>query len=103
MSERAVATLALSVAPTRALSPAMKTTIVSLCSRAFGRDFGNLFDFVTASMHVLAHQDHVLFGHACWTMRWLEPEGFGPLETAYVDAVATEPEFQGCGIGSAVI
>jgi aminoglycoside 2'-N-acetyltransferase I len=95
--------LALSVVPTHALSQLMKTTIVALCTRAFERDFGNLFDFVTNSTHVLAHQESVLVGHACWAARRLEPEGYGLLTAAYVDAVATEPEFQERGIGSAVI
>src|SRR5260221_549575 len=96
-------TLDLSVVPTRDLSRAMKTSIVALCTRAFARDFGNLFDFVSNSMHILAHQEGVLVGHACWASRWLEPDGYGPLKTAYVDAVATEPDVQGHGIGSAVI
>ncbi len=98
-----MAALALSVVPTRDLSPAVRAEIVALCTRAFGQDFGNLFDFVTDSMHVLAHRDGALVGHACWAIRRLEPAGVGPLETAYVDAVATEPAVQGQGIGSAVI
>jgi aminoglycoside 2'-N-acetyltransferase I len=98
-----MAALTLSVVPTRDLSPTMQATIVGLCTRAFDRDFGNLFDFVTDSMHVLAHRDGVLVGHACWATRRLEPQGAGPLEIAYVDAVATEPVVQGRGIGSAVI
>jgi aminoglycoside 2'-N-acetyltransferase I len=95
--------LVLSVVPTRDLSAATTATIVALCTRAFNRDFGNLFDFVTDSIHVLAHQDGVLAGHACWAKRRLEPAGIGPLETAYVDAVATELAMHGRGIGSAVI
>jgi aminoglycoside 2'-N-acetyltransferase I len=93
----------LTVLPTRDLTAATKQTIVALCTRAFARDFGNLFDFVTDSMHVLAHTDGTLIGHACWAPRFLEPVGIGPLRTAYVDAVATEPAYQGRGIGSAVI
>ena len=103
MAEGEVPTLILSVVPTRSLSPIVKSTIVALCTRAFDQDFSNLFDFVTDSMHVLAHRGNVLVSHACWAMRRLEPEGYGPLAAAYVDAVATEPEFQGHGIGSAVI
>jgi hypothetical protein len=37
------------------------------------------------------------------TTRWLQPEGLGLLKTAYVDAVATSPECQGQGYGSAVM
>jgi aminoglycoside 2'-N-acetyltransferase I len=38
--------------------------------------------------------------HAVVTTRWLQPEGLPVLRTAYVDAVATLPTYQGQGIGS---
>jgi aminoglycoside 2'-N-acetyltransferase I len=98
-----ISNLALSLVPTRDLPQATKEAIVALCSRAFAQDFGNLFDFVTDSMHILAQRDGALVSHACWAMRHVEPEGVGPLRTAYVDAVATEPTLHGQGIGSAVI
>jgi aminoglycoside 2'-N-acetyltransferase I len=37
------------------------------------------------------------------TTRWLQPEGLPLLKTAYVDAVATLPEYQGRGYGSQVM
>jgi aminoglycoside 2'-N-acetyltransferase I len=37
------------------------------------------------------------------TTRWLRPEGHPLLKTAYIDAVATLPEYQGQGYGSAVM
>jgi aminoglycoside 2'-N-acetyltransferase I len=37
------------------------------------------------------------------TTRWLQPEGQPLLKTAYVDAVATLPAFQGRGHGSALM
>jgi aminoglycoside 2'-N-acetyltransferase I len=37
------------------------------------------------------------------TTRWLQPESLPLLKTAYVDAVATHPLYQGQGIGSAVM
>jgi aminoglycoside 2'-N-acetyltransferase I len=96
--------LSLAVVPTAALTAADRAEIVALCNRAFAHDrFTTLFDYVTASMHVLATVEGALVGHACWALRWLEPEGLPPLRTAYVDAVATEPAFQGRGIGSAVM
>ena len=96
-------TTELSIAPTHDLTGPTRDAIVAMCTRAFDQDFGNLFDFVTASMHVLAYQGGTLIGHACWATRWLQPEGCAPLRTAYVDAVATDPAFQGRGVGSAVI
>lgn len=37
------------------------------------------------------------------TTRWLQPEGQPVLKTAYVDAVATLPRYQGLGYASAVM
>jgi aminoglycoside 2'-N-acetyltransferase I len=37
------------------------------------------------------------------TTRWLQPEGQSVLKTAYVDAVATLPVYQGQGYGSALM
>ena len=37
------------------------------------------------------------------TTRWVQPEGHPLLKTAYVDAVATLPAYQGQGIGSALM
>jgi aminoglycoside 2'-N-acetyltransferase I len=99
--------LEITVVPTVALTAQMQQAIIDVCNRAFadqpGHDFTNLFDFVTDSMHVIASRDGVIVGHACWATRLLEPVGAPPLRTAYVDAVATEPELQGRGVGTAVM
>jgi len=52
---------------------------------------------------VLAYQEQELVSHAVVTTRWLQPEGQPVLRTAYVDAVATLPAYQGQGIGSKVM
>lgn len=63
-------------------------------------DFRNLFSYLPPDdLHVLAYLDGMLVGHAVVTTRWLESTT-GMLRTAYVDAVSTSPEHQGCGIGS---
>lgn len=91
------------VAPTDALTAADKAEIVAVCTRAFQQDFAALFDYIKQSMHVLARIDGALVGHATWSERWLHPQGVAALHTAYVDAVATDPAYQGRGIGSSVI
>jgi aminoglycoside 2'-N-acetyltransferase I len=93
----------LSIVSTKDLSRAARKSIVLLCTRAFDRDFTDLFTFVVGSMHVLVHRDRMLIGRACWATRWLQPEGYTSLRTAYVDAVATDPAVQGRGVGSAII
>jgi aminoglycoside 2'-N-acetyltransferase I len=44
-----------------------------------------------------------MVSHAVVTTRWLQPEGQPVWKTAYVDAVATLPAYQGQGYGSAVM
>ena len=54
-------------------------------------------------LHVLAYDEGQLVGHAVVTTRWLQPDNLSLLKTAYVDAVATDPAYQGQGIGSSVM
>jgi GNAT superfamily N-acetyltransferase len=58
---------------------------------------------VDSGDHVLARLEGRLVGHAVWGTRWLQPEGSEPLRTAYVDAVASDPDLWGRGVGSAVM
>src|SRR5579864_3230979 len=103
MARMNVPALQLTIAPTGALEPSVKAAIVDVCTRAFAEDFSSLFDLVEDAQHVLANQEGRLVGHACWTTRWLQPEGCPPLRTAYVDAVAVDPACQGRGLGSAML
>ena len=67
-------------------------------------DFNNLFTFIpSGGRHFLAFRGLELVSHAVVTTRWAQPSGQRVLRTAYVDAVATLPEYQGLGHGSAVM
>jgi aminoglycoside 2'-N-acetyltransferase I len=89
---------------TQELSEAERSTIVSLCTEAHQADFGPLFSYLPPDgLHVLAYDEQRLVGHAVVTTRWLQPDNLPRLKTAYVDAVATHPLYQGQGIGSAVM
>ena len=82
-----------------------RRSVVHLCVEAHGNeDFRNLFTYLPPEgLHVLAHLDDRLVGHAVVTTRWLQA-GDGPLlRTAYVDAVSTSLSDQGRGIGSAIM
>jgi aminoglycoside 2'-N-acetyltransferase I len=96
----------LSVVATSALGAAERAAIVAVCERATGDDFSILFELVERSpesWHVLAQADDELVGHALWYPRWLQPEGFRLLRSAYVEAVAVDPAWQGQGVGSALL
>jgi GNAT superfamily N-acetyltransferase len=93
----------LAVVPLASLGAAKQAAVVRLCSDALGADCGSLFDYLTASTHVLATLDGRLVGHACWTSRQLQPAGLSPLRTAWVDAVSVAPTHQRRGIGTLVM
>jgi aminoglycoside 2'-N-acetyltransferase I len=89
---------------TRDLGEVERAAIVALCTEAHQVDFGPLFSYLPPEgLHVLAYDGQRLVGHAVVTTRWLQPESLPLLKTAYVDAVATHPLYQGQGIGSAVM
>lgn len=92
-------------ARTEELDLATRTAIIELCIAAHQEeDFQHLFSYVpSGGWHFLAHRDEILVGHALVTTRWLQPEGHPILKTAYVDAVATLPVYQGYGYGSALL
>jgi aminoglycoside 2'-N-acetyltransferase I len=101
MSEAIVITSAL----TEDLNAATRDSIIQVCIMAHHEDdFKNLFSYIPSDgIHILAYHKRDLVSHAVVTTRWLQPEGQRLLRTAYVDAVATLPAYQGQGIGSKVL
>ena len=92
-------------ARTEDLDAATRASIIHVCVEAHQEeDFKNLFSYIpSGGWHFLAYQDDELVSHAVVTTRWLQPEGQSLLKTAYVDAVATLPSYQGQGYGSGVM
>lgn len=92
-------------AKTEDLDELIRASIIQLCIAAHQEeDFKNLFTYVPAGgNHFLAYLDQQLVSHALVTTRWLQPGGQPVLKTAYVDAVATIPAYQGRGYGSALL
>jgi len=89
-------------AKTEDLNVSVRAAIIHLCVAAHQEeDFKNLFSYVpSGGLHFLAYRAEELVSHAMVTTRWLQPEGQPLLHTAYVDAVATLPNYQGQGYGS---
>jgi aminoglycoside 2'-N-acetyltransferase I len=92
-------------AQTGELNEPLRNTIIELCVEAHQeQDFRNLFTYVSSGgWHFLAYQDELLVSHALVTTRWLQTENQQLLKTAYIDAVATLPAYQGQGHGSALM
>ena len=80
--------------------------IHALCKRAYAIydvDLEDLFQQFTDTTHVIGWWGSAMVSHAMWVTRWLQPSNQPPLRTAYVEMVATEPEFQGRGFASSVM
>lgn len=92
-------------AQTEDLDADIQAAIIQLCITAHQEeDFKNLFSYIpSGGRHFLAYREDELVSHAVVTTRWLQPEGLRLFKTAYVDAVATLPSYQGKGYGSAVM
>ena len=92
-------------AGTEELSADTRAAIIHVCRTAHQQDdFVHLFSYIpSGGIHVLAYYEQELVGHAVATTRWLLPHGLPLLRTAYVDAVATLPAYQGRGIGIMVM
>ncbi len=87
------------------LSDEQKREIISLCNAAFPEPFDSLMDFIPPEgVHVLGYTpDGKPAVHALLTPRRFTIGGKLRLNAAYIDAVATHPDFQGRGYGSLVM
>lgn len=90
---------------TEELTATNRESIIGLCVEAHQEeDFKNLFIYIpSGGRHFLAYRGGEPVSHAVVTTRWLQPEGCRVLRTAYVDAVATLPAYQGQGYGTRVM
>lgn len=86
-----------------ALSRDQLDTIVSLCTRAYDEDFASYVASWLGGEHVLLTDGGHLLAHALWIPRPLYREGLKPLVSAYVEAVATDPDHQGRGYAGVVM
>lgn len=82
------------------MDASVRTEIIDLCTAAYEESFDHLFDSLPGSIHLFGRLHGQMITHAAWVTRWLEPEGQEPLRTAYVEAVATLPAYQGQGFGT---
>lgn len=99
-------TLKVDVLHANQLSPEQLAEIQALCKRAYAVynvDTDPIFQTFTDPTHVIGWWDSVMVSHAMWVTRWLQPSDQPPLRTAYVEMVATEPQFQGRGFATVVM
>ena len=77
--------------------------VVALCDRAYDDDLTWLFGTMDPVAHVVAESGPRILAHAMWVERFLQVGDDEPVRSAYVEFVATEPDVQGQGWGSAVM
>lgn len=85
---------------TQSLSPSALAEVRALCELAYGRP---VFETFGGGEHLLGWQDGHLICHAMWITRWLQPRAQSPLETAYVELVATHPDYRNRGHATAIM
>ena len=102
---RPIEELVLARLATEELTPEQRSSIIDVCVAAHdNEDFHNLFTYIpSGGRHFLAYRGRELVSHAVVTTRWVQPEGVRELKTAFVDAVATLPAYQGRGSASAAM
>ena len=95
--------LTVSVVHADRMTESVRQEIVHLCGEAYGEDLGQYLVDCQPDLHVLARTGNRLVGHGMIATRWLQA-GNGPiLRTAYVELVATAPDYQGRGVATAVM
>lgn len=95
--------LQLRVVPSEVTSEDLDQEIRSLCNAAYQEDLTEYFDAFGSCAHVIGEIDDRVVSHAMWVTRWLQPGKARPLETAYIELVATLPGDQGNGYATEVM
>jgi GNAT superfamily N-acetyltransferase len=94
------------IVATDELTADQRGAVVEVCVAANrSEEFRRLFtDYIlSGGRHALGYLGPTLVSHAVVTTRWAQPAGSPVLRTAFFDAVATHPDVQGVGHGSAVV
>ena len=92
-------------AQTEDLEPDQLAELTRLCEAAFGEPFAAMWERVGPGLHVMAEAGGAVVAHAMIVDRqiFLGHESDIALDVGYVEHVATLPEAQGAGHGSAVM
>ncbi len=80
-----------------------EAAVADLCGGVFNIDYQYLLDLVPVRTHVLGYADGRLVSHALWLDRRMRVGGGAWLTAAYVEGVATHPDYRRRGYGEAVM
>ena len=85
------------------LTKGEREAVFALCDLAYEEDMKEIISQFVEPVHVLGEFQGKLVCHALWITRYLQPVGLPFLRTAYVETVATHPEFQNRGFASTIM
>jgi aminoglycoside 2'-N-acetyltransferase I len=85
------------------ISESLKKEIVSLCNSAYEEDMEPLLETFVDATHILGYFDGVLVSHALWVTRYLQAGTDPIMQTAYVEAVATDANYRNRGFAASVM
>jgi aminoglycoside 2'-N-acetyltransferase I len=95
--------LSISTLKSQSISQSTLLEICELCAEAYEEDFTGAFEALGPGVHVIGRLEGRVVSHAMWVDRSLQPGRRTPLRTAYVEAVATKPQFQHRGFASQIL
>lgn len=95
--------LQLKVVNSESLPDADRSTIISLCNRAYEEDLEPLFNTFMTATHALGYYAQFLVSHAMWVNRWLQIGTNPVMHTAYIEMVATEKTYRSRGFVTAIM
>lgn len=85
------------------MTDAQAVEVADLCGPIFNCDYRELMALAPIRTHVLGYEDGRLVAHALWLDRPLRI-AWGPwFDAAYVEGVATHPDYRGRGYGAAIM
>lgn len=102
-TRKATSELELQEIASTAMSVELRDQILDLCSQAYEEDFTAYLQLLSPATHLLGWLNGELVSHLAWVERELRAGGVGPLRTAYIEAVATLPPYQGRGFASVLL
>ncbi len=100
-----MSTFAICTVRSHDMAPAQLGDVIALCSDIFHLDYAYYMNLGPDRVHVLGYADGRLVSHALWLDRrlWVTSTRAATLHAAYVEGVATHPDYRRRGYGSTLM
>jgi aminoglycoside 2'-N-acetyltransferase I len=96
-------TLKIQIKAGRDLSGDEYSAILALCTQAFKRDYSPFMNAFNNPTHILGRYRGELVSHVLWITRWLQIRTSPILQTAYIEALATDLNHRNQGFASEIM